>query len=161
MNRDRQKFEVTRMMYSALKDMTVEQMGDFFNVAGKILFLNDKDAKSEDEAVDALIGTYIRSYKEHMRMITAKQRNTIKDRVRKIDFGEISRDEIEHNRTILENNKLHHQAEIKRIEESLVKLTLLSKEELKEQIENDKISNVLDKEKETDGGSEEPKKGLE
>ena len=149
------------MMYSALKDMTVEQMGDFFNVAGKILFLNEKDAKSEDEVVDALIDTYIRSYREHLKMLMAKRANTLKDRIRKIDFGKISRDEIEHNRTILENNKLHHQAEIKKIEESLEKLTLLSKEELKEQIENDKISNVLDKEKETDGGSEEPKKGLE
>ena len=90
-----------------------------------------------------------------------EKRNTLQNRIRKIDFGKISRDEIEYNRTILENNKLHHQAEIKRIEDALEKLTLLSKEELKEQIENDKIGNVLDKEKETDGGSEEPKKGLE
>ena len=154
------KLEITREMFSSLNELTLEQLGDFVQTASKIVFFNQKDAKSEDEAVDNLVTIFVRDFHAFKKTIMEK-RNTLQNRIRKIDFGKISRDEIEYNRTILENNKLYRQAEIKRIEESLEKLTLLSKEELKEQIENDKISNVLDKEKETEGGSEEPKKGLE
>ncbi len=139
------KLEITEEMFSSLNELTLEQLGDFVKTASKIVFFNQKDAKSEDEAVDNLVTTFVRDFHTFNKKIMEK-RKTLQSRIREINFDKVNKEDIEFEKKVLENNILHYQTEIKRIQEALKKLEYKSKEELKEEIKNDKISNVLDKE---------------
>ena len=144
------RLEITKEMFSSLNELTLEQLGDFVKTASKIVFFNQKNAKSEDEAVDNLVTIFVRDFSTFKKTIVEK-RKTLQSRIRDINFDKVNKEDIEFEKKVLENNILHYQAEIKRIQEALKKLEYKSKEELAEEIKNDKIGNVLDKkgEKET------------
>lgn len=139
------RLEITKEMFSSLNDLTLEQLGDFVKTASKIVFFKQKDAKSEDEAVDNLVTIFVRDFHNFKKTIVEK-RKTLQSRIRDINFDKVNKEDIEFEKKVLENNILHYQTEIKRIQEALKKLEYKSKEELAEEIKNDKIGNVLDKE---------------
>lgn len=139
------RLEITKEMFSSLNELTLEQLGDFVKTASKIVFFKQKDAKSEDEAVDNLVTIFVRDFHNFKKTIVEK-RKTLQSRIRDINFDKVNKEDIEFEKKILENNILHYQTEIKRIQEALKKLEYKSKEELAEEIKNDKIGNVLDKE---------------
>ena len=139
------RLEITKEMFSSLNDLTLEQLGDFVKTASKIVFFKQKDAKSEDEAVDNLVTIFVRDFHNFKKTIVEK-RKTLQSRIRDINFDKVNKEDIEFEKKVLENNILHYQTEIKRIQEALKKLEYKSKEELAEEIKNDKIDNVLDKE---------------
>lgn len=139
------RLEITKEMFSSLNELTLEQLGDFVKTASKIVFFKQKDAKSEDEAVDNLVTIFIRDFHNFKKTIVEK-RKTLQSRIRDINFDKVNKEDIEFEKKVLENNILHYQTEIKRIQEALKKLEYKSKEELAEEIKNDKIGNVLDKE---------------
>lgn len=139
------RLEITKEMFSSLNELTLEQLGDFVKTASKIVFFKQKDAKSEDEAVDNLVTIFVRDFYNFKKTIVEK-RKTLQSRIRDINFDKVNKEDIEFEKKVLENNILHYQTEIKRIQEALKKLEYKSKEELAEEIKNDKIGNVLDKE---------------
>lgn len=139
------RLEITKEMFSSLNELTLEQLGDFVKTASKIVFFKQKDAKSEDEAVDNLVTIFVRDFHNFKKTIVEK-RKTLQSRIRDINFDKVNKEDIEFEKKVLENNILHYQTEIKRIQEALKKLEYKSKEELAEEIKNDKIGNVLDKE---------------
>ena len=139
------RLEITKEMFSSLNELTLEQLGDFVKTASKIVFLKQKDAKSEDEAVDNLVTIFVRDFHNFKKTIVEK-RKTLQSRIRDINFDKVNKEDIEFEKKVLENNILHYQTEIKRIQEALKKLEYKSKEEIAEEIKNDKIGNVLDKE---------------
>lgn len=139
------RLEITKEMFSSLNELTLEQLGDFVKTASKFVFFNQKDAKSEDEAVDNLVTIFVRDFHNFKKTILEK-RKTLQSRIRDINFDKVNKEDIEFEKKVLENNILHYQTEIKRIQEALKKLEYKSKEELAEEIKNDKIGNVLDKE---------------
>ena len=139
------RLEITKEMFSSLNELTLEQLGDFVKTASKIVFFKQKDAKSEDEAVDNLVTIFVRDFHNFKKTIVEK-RKTLQSRIRDINFDKVNKEDIEFEKKVLENNILHYQTEIKRIQEALKKLEYKSKEELAEEIKNDKIGFVLDKE---------------
>ena len=80
------KLEITREMFSSLNELTLEQLGDFVQTASKIVFFNQKDAKSEDAAVDNLVTIFVRDFHAFKKTILEK-RNTLQNRIRKLTLA--------------------------------------------------------------------------